>query len=288
MSEQQSRQGWIIGIIVVIIVAAAAYWLWTGDEKKKEIPATKIIEEPETAPEPETLAQPEEQPPVPKPLEPAPAEKPAEEPGREPPPPLNNSDKAVYQELMGLAPDNALSRWLVPSEVIRKWVAAINAGSRGTLIYKHRPLKSIRGPILVTGSSAEGYQLSPSNYRRYDQPVRLFALMNTETAVSLYQYWYPRLAQAYGELGIRNKTFHQVVLEAIDKVLAAPEIEGPIQLVRPSVYYKFADPKLEKLPGVQKLMIRMGPENAIRVKEKLKELREKLEAVPVQQPQSNP
>ncbi|MDP5208537.1 DUF3014 domain-containing protein [Microbulbifer sp. 2205BS26-8] len=284
MSEQQSRQGWIIGIIVVIIVAAAAYWLWTGDEQKKEIPSTTIIEQPKTAPEPETLAQPQEQAPEPKPPEPAPAE----EPGRAPPPPLNNSDKSAYQDLMGLAPDNALSRWLVPSEVIRKWVAAINAGSRGTLIYKHRPLRKLRGPILVTGSSVEGYQLSPSNYRRYDQPVRLLALMNTEAAVGLYQYWYPRLAQAYAELGIRNKTFHQVVLEAIDKVLAAPEIEGPIQLVRPSVYYKFADPKLEKLPGVQKLMIRMGPENTIRVKEKLKELREKLETVPVQQPQSNP
>ncbi|QFT56560.1 DUF3014 domain-containing protein [Microbulbifer sp. THAF38] len=281
MSEQQSRHGWIIGIIVVIVVAAAAYWLWTGEEKKKEVPPTKIIEEPQSTPEPETLEQPQEQAATPEPQEPAPVE----EPSREPPPPLNESDKAAYDDLMSLAPDNALSRWLVNDEVVRKWVAAVNSGSRGDLIHKHRPLKTIRGPIIVTGSSMEGYELSPDNYRRYDQPVRLFALMDTDTAVGLYQYWYPRLAQAYGELGIRNKTFHQVVIEAIDKVLAAPEVEGPIKLVRPSVYYKFADPKLEKLPGVQKLMIRMGPDNAARVKEKLKELKQKLEAMPVQQPE---
>ncbi|BBM01744.1 DUF3014 domain-containing protein [Microbulbifer sp. GL-2] len=283
MSEHQSRQGWIIGIIVVIVVAAAAYWLWTGEEKKNEVPITKVIEEPQTTPEPETMTQPEVAAPAPEPQEPAPAE----EPAREPPPPLNESDKTAYDDLMALAPDNALSRWLVPDEVIRKWVAAANAGSRGELIHKHRPLKTIRGPIIVTGSSMEGYQLSPDNYRRYDQPVRLFALMNTDTAVGLYQYWYPRLSQAWGELGIRNKTFHQIVIEAIDQVLAAPEIEGPIQLVRPSVYYKFADPKLEKLPGIQKLMIRMGPDNATRVKEKLKELKEKLEAMPVQKPETN-
>ncbi|GAB2873979.1 DUF3014 domain-containing protein [Microbulbifer echini] len=283
MSEHQSRHGWIIGIIVVIVVAAAAYWLWTSDDKKNEVPSIKVIEEPQTTSEPGTLEQPEEQAAAPEPQEPAPVE----EPGREPPPPLNESDKAAYDDLESLAPDNALSRWLVTDEVIRKWVAAANSGSRGDLIHKHRPLKTIRGPIVVSGSSIEGYQLSPDNYRRYDQPVRLFALMNTDTAVGLYQYWYPRLAQAYSELGIRNKTFHQVVLEAIDKVLAAPEVEGPIKLVRPSVYYKFADPKLEKLPGVQKLMIRMGPDNATRVKEKLKELKEKLEAMPVQQPQQS-
>ncbi|WNZ55921.1 DUF3014 domain-containing protein [Microbulbifer sp. MKSA007] len=197
--------------------------------------------------------------------------------------PLNESDKAAYDELMSLAPDGALSRWLVPDEVIRKWVAAANAASRGELIHKHRPLKTIRGPIIVTGSSAEGYQLSPENYRRYDQPVRLFALANTDAIITLYQYWYPRLAQAYGELGIRNKSFHQVVIGAIDNVLAAPDVEGPIQLIRPSVYYKFADPKLEKLPGIQKLMIRMGPDNAARVKEKLKEIKAKLEEMPVQE-----
>ncbi|AWF82868.1 DUF3014 domain-containing protein [Microbulbifer sp. A4B17] len=279
MSEQQSRQGWIIGIIVVVVVAAAAYWLWTGEEKKKEIPTISVVEEPQTAPEPEALAQPENQEPAQPPEEPVIEE----EPGREPPPPLNESDKAAYDELMSLAPDGALSRWLVPDEVIRKWVAAANAASRGELIHKHRPLKTIRGPITVTGSSTEGYQLSPENYRRYDQPVRLFALASTDAIITLYQYWYPRLAQAYGELGIRNKSFHQVVIQAIDNVLAAPEVEGPIQLIRPSVYYKFADPKLEKLPGIQKLMIRMGPDNAARVKEKLKEVKAKLEEMPVQE-----
>ncbi|WP_444934304.1 DUF3014 domain-containing protein [Microbulbifer sp. JTAC008] len=279
MSEQQSRQGWIIGIIVVVVVAAAAYWLWTGEEKKKDIPTIGVVEEPQTAPEPEALAQPESQEPAQPPEEPVIEE----EPGREPPPPLNDSDKAAYDELMSLAPDGALSRWLVPDEVIRKWVAAANAASRGELIHKHRPLKTIRGPITVTGSSAEGYQLSPENYRRYDQPVRLFALANTDAIITLYQYWYPRLAQAYSELGIRNKSFHQVVIGAIDNVLAAPDVEGPIQLIRPSVYYKFADPKLEKLPGIQKLMIRMGPDNAARVKEKLKEIKAKLEEMPVQE-----
>jgi hypothetical protein len=37
--------------------------------------------------------------------------------------------------------------------------------------------------------------------------------------------------------------------------------------------YTFADPTLEALPAGQKLLIRMGPENAAVIKAKLKELR---------------
>ncbi|SFD13982.1 Protein of unknown function [Microbulbifer thermotolerans] len=216
---------------------------------------------------------------APPPPEPAPVP----EPEKGPPPALNESDEAAYRDLMSLAPDGALAKWLVPDEVVRKWVAAVNAASRGELIHKHRPLKTIKGPIAITEAGPTGIELSPENYRRYDQAVRLFSMMDTDTAVEIYRYWYPRLAQAYAELGIRNKNFHQEVMEAIDKVLAAPAAEEPIQLVRPSVYYKFADPELEKLPGLHKLMIRMGPDNAARVKEKLRELKAALEQIPLQQ-----
>ncbi|MFC6633217.1 DUF3014 domain-containing protein [Microbulbifer taiwanensis] len=271
MSDHQSNQGWIIGLVVVAALAAGAYWFLSG--KKAEAPPSAVVEEPEPTPEPMPEIE------APPPPEPAPAP----EPEKGPPPPLNESDETAYKELLSLAPDGALAQWLVPDEVVRKWVAAVNAGSRGELIHKHRPLKTIKGPILVAEEGATGMRLSADNYHRYDQPVRLFAMMDTGTAVEIYRYWYPRLAQAYGELGIRNKNFHQEVLEAIDQVLAAPQVDEPIQLVRPSVYYKFADPKLEKLPGLHKLMIRMGPDNAARVKEKLQELKTELEQIPLQQ-----
>ncbi|SHF89102.1 Protein of unknown function [Microbulbifer donghaiensis] len=273
MREHESSQAWIIGVVVVVVLAAVAYWYLSADKAKELAPP--VVEEPAPEAEPEPLPEVA----APPPAEPAPVT----EPERGPPPPLNESDEAALKDLMSLAPDGALAKWLVPDEVVRKWVAAVNAGSRGELIHKHRPLKTIKGPIIVAEDGATGMVLSPDNYHRYDQPVRLFALMDTDAAVALYRYWYPRLAQAYGELGIRNKNFHQEMLETIDQVLAAPEVDGPIKLVRPSVYYKFADPKLEKLPGLHKLMIRMGPDNAARVKEKLGELKTQLEQIPVQE-----
>ena len=53
-------------------------------------------------------------------------------------------------------------------------------------------------------------------------------------------------------------------------------MQGPVKLVQPSVMYQFADRELEALSAGQKIMIRMGAENAARIKAKLKEMRREL------------
>ena len=62
--------------------------------------------------------------------------------------------------------------------------------------------------------------------------------------------------------------------------MVTPQVTGPIDLVRPNVMYLFADPALESRPAGQKLLIRMGPENALVVKQKLSELRAIIAAAP--------
>jgi len=63
--------------------------------------------------------------------------------------------------------------------------------------------------------------------------------------------------------------------------LAAPEPKAPIELVRPNVMYTYADATLEARPAGQKLLIRMGPENAKAIKAKLTELRAVIAAGPL-------
>jgi len=46
-----------------------------------------------------------------------------------------------------------------------------------------------------------------------------------------------------------------------------------VRLIKPEAYYLFADKDLESLSAGQKILIRMGPENAARVKSKLTEIR---------------
>ncbi|SDJ99044.1 DUF3014 domain-containing protein [Microbulbifer yueqingensis] len=269
MAENNSSRGWIIGLAIVVAVAIGAYFFLTS-APEPEIPP--VVSEPEPEPEPKVDLEPEPEPETADTGE----QEPAAEPERELPP-LNESDEAVRKDLLSLAPDGALGRWLVSDEVIRKWVAAVNAASSGQMMAKNRPYNSPPGSLVVEKEGATGMVLSEENYQRYDTPVRLLANMNNDAAMRLYRFWYPRLAEAFAELGMQDKTFHDQVLKAIDVALDAPEVDRPIQLVRPSVYYKFADPKLEKLPGVHKLMIRLGPDNAGRVKAKLRELQSELQ-----------
>ena len=62
----------------------------------------------------------------------------------------------------------------------------------------------------------------------------------------------------------------------ISILLQTPDIQGPVQLIQPSVYYKFADPQLEALVAGQKILLRIGPENAAVIKDRLRDVRERL------------
>ena len=65
-------------------------------------------------------------------------------------------------------------------------------------------------------------------------------------------------------------------------VLSLPA-DGPVRLTQPHIVYKFADPQLESASAGHKIMMRMGSQNALVVKTKLREIRAELvrSAVPV-------
>jgi hypothetical protein len=51
------------------------------------------------------------------------------------------------------------------------------------------------------------------------------------------------------------------------------QVKGPVPSERPWVRYEFADPRLESLTAGQKILLRMGPENARQLRQKLAEFR---------------
>jgi len=105
---------------------------------------------------------------------------------------------------------------------------------------------------------------------------------------AVYFRLYPLFQQAYENLGYPGKYFNDRMVLAIDSLLATPDVQGPIELVRPKVFYQFADPKLEALPAGQKLLIRMGPQNASIIKAKLQQFRAAITAQPPQMGQPAP
>lgn len=265
-----------LGVVVaaVLAIAGIAYFMMKEDApaKLRELPALEqpvVIEAPKVAEKPAYT-------------EPAVAARP------EPLPALNQSDVAVVAALQGLNVDGLL-QMVIPEEILRKFVRAVDAVEEGKLINEYRPIVSPKGALLVdsfrttvagselgTTTEVEQFRMSEKNYKRYDTYASMLVLLDSDAAVATYNRFYPLLSEAYKEMGLTKGNFHSVLIRAIDSIIAAPEVSGDLNLVRPKVYFEFADPALEKLPATHKLMLRMGPENASRVKSSMKSLRAKL------------
>jgi len=115
--------------------------------------------------------------------------------------------------------------------------------------------------------------LDPANYDRYSAFVRLAESVDLQRLVNIYVRYYHRFQEAYENLGYPDRYFNDRLVGVIDNMLASPEVTGRIALVQPKVFYRFSNPKLQALSAGQKILIRMGPDNADRVKVRLRELR---------------
>ena len=136
--------------------------------------------------------------------------------------------------------------------------------------------------------------ISADNAGRYTPFVLLAESVDARRAVDLYMRLYPLLQRAYEELGFPDRYFNDRLMAVIDLLLATPETEvplnlrltevkGPIASLRPWVRYEFADPALQSLSSGQKILLRVGPVNERRLKDKLAEIRSELAARVVKQ-----
>jgi hypothetical protein len=193
-------------------------------------------------------------------------------------PSLENSDALMRENVSGLVGRKAFTAMVHPTELVRRIVATVDNLPRETAPRRVMPLEAVPG---VFGVSAAGEEvtLTAANSQRYAAYVHVFELLDARAAAQRYAESYPLFQRAYAELGFPNSRFHDRLLEAIDDMLEAPVPNGPVKLVRPKVLYQFADPELEGLSAGQKVMVRMGAENAAKVKAKLRELRRELVAL---------
>ena len=115
--------------------------------------------------------------------------------------------------------------------------------------------------------------LLSDNYQRYDAIVAQISAADLNAVHELYRRYYPLFQKAYEGLGYPDRYFNDRLVEVIDHLLAAPDIDGPVLLTRPHVLFQFADPQLEALSSGQKLLIRVGPAHRATIKASLRALR---------------
>ena len=86
--------------------------------------------------------------------------------------------------------------------------------------------------------------------------MKLVNAVDTAKLVALYVRYYPLFQQAYRELGYPKGYFNDRLVEVIDHLLGAPEVPASAKLVRPKVFYLYADPGLEAQSAGRKVLMR--------------------------------
>lgn len=263
----QNRILWPVIVVLVIGLIAIFY-----PRKATEPPVPLDLPDSAQAPAPDAIPRQAEP-------EPPPEFVSGERPELQAPlPPLDESDEAARSALADVGGETLVEEYLVPDAIIRKLVTTVDSLSHDQLWMKVRAAAPIEGRLQVSEAEGATY-LAPANFARYRPLALLVAQIDAAELAAAYRRHYPLLQQAYEELGYPGRQFHNRALEVIEHLLATPSVEGPIRLERPHVLYKYADPELEALSSGQKLLIRIGPDNARIVRDKLAELRAALESV---------
>jgi hypothetical protein len=112
--------------------------------------------------------------------------------------------------------------------------------------------------------------LDPQGYHRFNGIVSTFIAVDSNAAIAWLKANSALVAIAFAQFG-HSKEFplHQMLLQAIETVLAAPIIREDIKLITKNSRYHFANLDYEALSGVKKQMIRLGPDNTLAIQEKL-------------------
>jgi hypothetical protein len=229
-------------IVIALLIAAVAILSWQLAHAPQPTPTATAT--PTPSPEEPAIRFPV---PAPKTADPLPA--------------LADIDPFARDLLQRLFGDS-LTSLLVSDRLIQKFVATVDNLPTRNVPQQTLPLKPVAGV----------FSPGPENYRRYEPYVRIAEAVDEEVLFAAYRSVYPRLQEAYEELGYPGRYFNDRLVVAIDDLLAAPDVVAPA-LTQPNVLNVFADPDLESRSAGQKILIRMGPANAARVKTRLRELR---------------
>ncbi|MGY6276023.1 DUF3014 domain-containing protein [Methylomonas sp. MgM2] len=273
--EPKKPSGALIGLILLVLAAGFAWYYFS-----KPVPS-------ETAPERRELALPSlpSEMPATQALSEQTVENPSDPNSTDPNvqavpeqavelPELAKSDSTFREAVLAISP--GLAPWLKTKQIIRRYVTIANDFSQGLWLEKHMRFLKHAQPFSVDKTD-QGVFIAKESYHRYDALASAIDAIDAKKAMAVYQRYKPLLQEVYDGFGYPpERPLEDIFLKSASQILAAPVIEQPIAVVRPSVYYKFANDKLEKLSPVSKQMLRMGPNNTRVIQDKVRQLVQEL------------
>jgi len=187
-------------------------------------------------------------------------------------PPLAETDPVVRELVRKLTSNPRLTAWLATDGLIRNFTVVVSNVAGGqkiaTLLRPARPSL----PFRVIERDNTTY-VDPRSYERYTTLAEGVSAVDAEGSARLYATLKPRIEEAYRELGEPEASFDRTLERAIVSLLEAPVSTDAVRL-KPhgATGYAFVDERLESLTPAQKVLLRMGPQNARAIQTKLREI----------------
>lgn len=190
-------------------------------------------------------------------------------------------DAAALADLLG---QKAVLQFLQTDGFAARVVATIDNLPRPHAAPRLWPVVPTPGRFTVERAGDGVEHIATGNPQRYAPFVRFVEGVDSQRAATLYFRHYKLFQQAYVELGYPNGYFNDRLVEVIDHLLETPEVpvapavrlvevKGSVPSTQPWTHYEFVDPGLESMSAGQKLLVRLGPDQARRLKAKLAEFR---------------
>ena len=240
-----------IVFIVLIVLAIAVYYFFIQDRGGGQATAEEVVEQamPSTTEEEKEIAEEEE-------VEPLQVD-------------LNKSDPVIRDLIKGITSNPRLEDWAKTNDLVLKFVAGIDNIANGQSPRAQVDFFDLSEGFHVVERNGRTY-LDPASYDRYNTVAEVFDSLDTNGTVRLYKQLKPVMQEAYSDLGYPDTDFQDTLAKAIVELLKVPVVKD-ILVEKKIISYAMVDPELEGLSQAQKHLLRMGPENILRIQSKLRE-----------------
>lgn len=283
--SEQKQPPFLIYAVVIVVILAAVVWLVLIPEQEEPKPRQPVVAEVEPKNEVDimpTIEQPEEN-------EHQVAEQESlaadtlQQVEQEPEITTTtiakvHDDNWLVTKIVELVPNSVLTDLVVEQDLISNFVVFVDNASRGELVTQFSPLQAPKDKF--SAQQVEGdllsFELNETDFARYNNYAELFAALPLDKSLTIYKELTPAIDEAHMELGYEAGTFDRKLKRALDFLIDAPVLSEDAKLVAPSAMYQFADAELEGLMSIQKLLLRMGPENQQKIRAKLVEFKQAL------------